>query len=442
MSDTTIPDEVAGRDPRRPGQGQRARRARFPGDSPARQPVHIVYGGAHLFTADAAQKLGAVALRTLEEHAPDAATLAAALGLDPALADAHLPARRREADARAGRGLPHRLRGRLRQPARRAKRTSTPGRPPRGGGAALKAGTLPPFIGIRIKPLSEELKRRSLRTLDLFLTTLLDADRRHAAAELRRHAAEDHGARAGDGAGVGVRRLRVLARHRRPALQVRDDDRDDAVDLRGRRQRRAAAPRRRGRRAHRRRALRDLRLHRGLRHHRRAPAHAAPGVRLREERDAGGARRHRRLALRRRDQRHAGRIARRQSTARGGSTPTHVRHSLVTGFYQGWDLHPAQLPSRYAAVYAFFLEGLDAASERLNNFVQKAAQATLVGDVFDDAATGQGLLNYFLRAMNCGAIDRGGSGRESGLTLEELRSRSFVKILASRRAGLEGGQGR
>src|SRR5262249_36524320 len=28
-----------------------------------------------------------------------------------------------------------------------------------------------------------------------------------------------------------------------------------------------------------------------------------------------------------------------------------VRHSLVTGFYQGWDLHPAQLVSRYGALY-------------------------------------------------------------------------------------------
>src|SRR5262249_3733025 len=54
----------------------------------------------------------------------------------------------------------------------------------------------------------------------------------------------------------------------------------------------------------------------------------------------------------------------------------HVRHSLVGGFYQGWDLHPAQLPSRYATVYGFFLEGLDAASDRLRNFVQQAAQAT------------------------------------------------------------------
>jgi hypothetical protein len=110
----------------------------------------------------------------------------------------------------------------------------------------------------------------------------------------------------------------------------------------------------------------------------------------------------------------------------------HVRHSLVSGFYQGWDLHPAQLPSRYAAVYAFFLEGLDAASERLKNFVQKAAQATLVGDVFDDAATGQGLLNYFLRAMNCGAITEQEAVDKSGCTLAELRSRSFVKILKSR----------
>jgi hypothetical protein len=111
----------------------------------------------------------------------------------------------------------------------------------------------------------------------------------------------------------------------------------------------------------------------------------------------------------------------------------HVRHSLIGGFYQGWDLHPAQLVTRYAALYAFFLEGLDAASDRLRNFVQKAAQATLVGEVFDDAATGQGLLNYFLRAVNCGAITEGEALERSGLTLEELRGRSFVKILERRR---------
>jgi hypothetical protein len=110
-----------------------------------------------------------------------------------------------------------------------------------------------------------------------------------------------------------------------------------------------------------------------------------------------------------------------------------IRHSLVGGFYQGWDLHPAQLVTRYAAVFAFFLEGLGPASARLKNFVQKAAQATLVGDVFDDAATGQGLLNYFLRAMNCGAITEREAVEMSGLSVAELQSRSFANILEQRR---------
>jgi hypothetical protein len=114
----------------------------------------------------------------------------------------------------------------------------------------------------------------------------------------------------------------------------------------------------------------------------------------------------------------------------------HIRHSLDNGFYQGWDLHPAQLPSRYTAVYAFFLEGLESSSERLRNFIGKAAQATLVGDVFDDAATGQGLLNYFLRAINCGAIPEADAPGLTGLSLEELRSASFAKILDGRRASV------
>jgi hypothetical protein len=110
-----------------------------------------------------------------------------------------------------------------------------------------------------------------------------------------------------------------------------------------------------------------------------------------------------------------------------------VRSSLRNGYYQGWDLHPAQLVTRYAAVYSFFLEGLDTASLRLRSFVEKAAQATLVGDIFDDAATGQGLLNYFLRGTGCGAITLE-EARATGLTLDELQSRSFLKILQGRRA--------
>lgn len=111
----------------------------------------------------------------------------------------------------------------------------------------------------------------------------------------------------------------------------------------------------------------------------------------------------------------------------------HIRHSLYKGLYQGWDLNPAQLPMRYTAVYAFFLESYDDAVLRLKTFIEKAAQATLIGDTFDDAATGQGLLNYFLKALNSGAITID-EVIATGLTIDEIRTRSFAKIIMDRRA--------
>ncbi len=113
----------------------------------------------------------------------------------------------------------------------------------------------------------------------------------------------------------------------------------------------------------------------------------------------------------------------------------HSTHSMINGMYQGWDLNPAQLPMRYAATYNFFLSSYDEALNRLKIFVERAAISTLTGDIFDDAATGQGLLNFFLKALNCGAI----SEKEmlaTGLTLEEIQTRSFYKILEGRRKRL------
>jgi citrate lyase beta subunit len=112
---------------------------------------------------------------------------------------------------------------------------------------------------------------------------------------------------------------------------------------------------------------------------------------------------------------------------------SHIRHSLWKGLYQGWDLHPSQFPIRYAAVYSFFLEDYQATAARLKNFMDRAAQATLSGDVFDDAATGQGLLNYFIRAFNSAAIGEN-EVTESGLSMEEIRTRSFYKILEGRKS--------
>jgi citrate lyase beta subunit len=110
-----------------------------------------------------------------------------------------------------------------------------------------------------------------------------------------------------------------------------------------------------------------------------------------------------------------------------------VTHSLKHGYYQGWDLHPSQLPLRYAAVYSFFLNGLASTSLRLKSFMGKAAQATLIGDVFDDAATGQALLNYFLQGISCGAILEK-DAEKTGLTLDEIRTRSFKIILQGRQS--------
>src|SRR4051794_2039473 len=146
---------------------------RFPGDSPHRQPVHVVYGGAHLFKADAARKLGALALRALQEHAPDARTLAAAVGLDEAMGDriytrvvdklTREPVEDFRIDFEDGFGNrpDHEEDGFAQIAAGEVA-------------AGLRDHTLPPAIGIRIKPLNEELKRRSLRTFDLFLTRLLE----------------------------------------------------------------------------------------------------------------------------------------------------------------------------------------------------------------------------------------------------------------------------
>lgn len=110
-----------------------------------------------------------------------------------------------------------------------------------------------------------------------------------------------------------------------------------------------------------------------------------------------------------------------------------VTHSLIDGFYQSWDLHPAQLVARYAAVYAFFLDAKDEQSKRLKGFIEKATRAATTGNVFDDAASAQGLLNFFLQAMNCGAIEKEEILNITNLSESELRSASFLQIMENRR---------
>lgn len=95
--------------------------------------------------------------------------------------------------------------------------------------------------------------------------------------------------------------------------------------------------------------------------------------------------------------------------------------ALQLGIYEGWDVHPAQLPARYGALFAFFLGERDAIAERLRAFVANATRATRVGAVFDDAATGQGLVTFFLRGVACGAFAEADLDA-TGLSLPELRA--------------------
>src|SRR6185369_11341339 len=89
-----------------------------------------------------------------------------------------------------------------------------------------------------------------------------------------------------------------------------------------------------------------------------------------------------------------------------------VRRSLERGFYQGWDLHPAQLPTRYAATYAFFRDGRDAAVARLHRYLSRQESG-----IADEPATARALAGYLLRGLDCGALKDAGFPRSDLLTL-------------------------
>ncbi|MCL5287529.1 MAG: phosphoenolpyruvate kinase, partial [Acidobacteria bacterium] len=314
--------------------------------------------------------------------------------------------------------------------------------------AGRAQGLLPPFLGIRIKPLTEELRERSLRTLDIFLTALLEktagelpdnfvitlpkvtlpeqvtaligvlelleTSLKLAAGALKIELmVETTQAILNERGEMALPKLVDAARGRCVAAHFGTYDYTAACAITAAHQR-MDHPACDFARSMMQVALggTGVWLSDGATNILPVPVHRASG---------GGALTQQQIEENRTAVHRAWRLH-----------AAHIRHSLETGFYQGWDLHPAQLPTRFAAVDAFFLEGVDAASARLRNFVGKAAQATLVGEVFDDAATGQGLLNYFLRALNCGALREDEAEKLSGLTLEELRSASFVKILKSR----------
>lgn len=391
-------------------------------EPPGRQPVHVVYGGAHLFTAATPRKLGDIALRYVDAYAPDAAALTDAFGLDPTLAAAVHP----------------RLVQKLRQePVEDYRVDFEDGFGVRGDAAeddaaehtaretavAFANGTLPPFFGIRVKALDDTTRHRAVRTLDRYLTTLV-----RVTGELpERFVVTLPKVTVPDQVTTLARLLTALERGLSlPANHI-------GIELM------IEVPH----------ALRHLPALVDAGHGRCRAVHfgaydytAALGIAAPEQRmdhPACDVARQHMLRM----------LAGHGVFLSDGATTTlpiapkvdprpavhrawrlaydDTRRSLASGFYQGWDLHPGQLVSRYVANYAFFLAGAEAAHTRLHNFVREAAQATAVGEVFDDAATGRGLVNFFLRAHNCGALTEA----EIGLPIDALRTRNFAVLSAA-----------
>ncbi len=417
----------------------------YPGDRTDRQPVHTVYGGAHLFKSTTIPKLGDLSLKAFNDYAPDAETLAQALKLPRGseywqiLRDRVAAKLQREAvedfriDFEDGFGI---------RPDKEEDETAVTAA--KEVAAGMEAKTLSPFIGIRIKPLTEELKKRSFRTFDIFLTTLLNITKNKLPdnfvitlpkithpVQVRMFAqALDHFEKTSklkpgslqmelmietpqslfDTLGKAtLLELVRLANGRCRGAHFGTYDYTANLDITAKyqtmdhpacdfaRQMMKTTLARTG-----------VWLSDGATNVMPVGPHKNPQSDLERRENESVVHRAWKLSF------------------------DHISHSLRNALYQGWDLHPAQFPIRYAACFHFFLEGYDEAAKRLRNFIEQAAKATLVGDIFDDAATGQGLLNFFLRALNTGVISLADL-KDTGLSLEEIQTRSFLRILEMRR---------
>ncbi len=452
----------------------------YPGELPDRQPVHTLYGGAQLFKSDSTKKIGSLSVSNFAEYAPNFVVFAKALNLPgsenlstneseiKALSEklkANPEAMKAENEAAwIAYAVFNKIEQKIQKEAVEDFRIDFEdgfgNRPDDEEDATAKfaaeqlaigmqENTIPPFIGIRIKTFSEELKGRAVRTLDIFLTTLLNKtggklpenfivtlpkvtipEQVTALVKLFELFEAKHSL------APGTLRLEIMIETTQAILNTKGES--NILSL-------VKAAKGRCRGAHfgtyDYTASCDITAkYQAMDHpvcdfarHMMKVSLAGTGVWLsdgatnvmpvgpnRAAKDGPG------LTEEQKEENI------RVVHSAWKLAYDHSMHSLMHGFYQGWDLHPAQLPIRYAACYTFFLQGLSQASIRLKNFIEKAAQATLVGDVFDDAATGQGLLNYFLRAVNCGAVSED-EVIATGLTLEEVRGRSFLKILQTRR---------
>jgi citrate lyase beta subunit len=447
----------------------------YPGDRPDRQPVHTVYGGANLFKADTCVRMGEIALRNLQTYAPTFVELARVLQL---AGHEHLPtlekdiheltdyldklpaAERHQEPAWLAYTVYNKIVQKLKTEAVEdfridfedgfgnrpdAEEDATAVQAAHEVALGMQNGTLSPFIGIRIKPFTEDLKVRGVRTLDIFLSTLLEATGGKLPANfvvmLPKVTIPEQMT-------TMVRFLELLEKANDLApgtlkMETMVEATQIVMDDEGRNPLMRIIRASEGRCIAAHFGTYDYTASAGITakyqtmahpvcdfaHHMTKVALGGTGIWL-----SDGATNVMPIGPHRGDNLTFAQLRENQEAVHSGWRQAygHTMHSLIGGLYQGWDLNPAQLPMRYAATYNFFLSSYESAVHRLKTFVERAAISTLTGDIFDDAATGQGLLNFFLKALNCGAISEEDI-EPTGLTLEEIETRSFYRILAARR---------
>ena len=446
-------------------------------NAPTRSPVHVVYGGAHLFKADTPQKLGGIALKSLETYVPNFVEFAYAMWLKgcemlpqsaKGVIDLEKQLRKDSAKFKTDNyaawfawTVYQRTLEKLEiEPVEDfridfedgygfrtdAEEDADAIAAARELAEAYNQKTITHFSGFRIKSLTSETYERALRTLKLFLDSLLKTTRKKLpenfvvtlpkithkkeVADLCKHLKKiekDHGLP------VGSIKIEVMIEH---PLAI--------IDKKGNIALRSIVDAARGR---------CTSAHFGAFDYTASLGIAASHQHLRHD-ACNFARQMMLIALSPIGIRLSDSVTtqmpvpihkaakltdaqtaeNKQSVLAGWRTHFNsVTHSMIDGFYQSWDLHPNQLVARYAAVYAFFLESIDEQASRLKAFVEKATQANLTGNTFDDAATAQGLINFFLRGIDCGAFKESEVAGATRLSTEELRSSSFSCIIEGRR---------
>ncbi|KES03329.1 aldolase [Streptomyces toyocaensis] len=394
---------------------------RYPGDPGTRQPVHTVYVPADAFAAGTPRAWGDRALAALDEHAPDAASFAAVLGLDGALAEdvygrvrAKLerePVEDLRVDFEDGYG------GRP-----DAEEDADAARAARLVAEAYAAGTAAPYTGIRMKCMEAAVRDRGIRTLDIFLTGLTEAGGlpdglvltlpkvtcpEQVTAMVRLLEAFEE-ARSLESGRIGFE----IQIETSQAILAADGTAAVARMIQ------AAEGRATG-------------LHYGT-----FDYSACLGVSAAHQASDHPAADHAKAVMQ---------VAAAGTGVRVSDGSTNVlpvgptekvhdawrlhygltRRALARAYYQGWDMHPGHLPTRYAAVFAFYREGFRQAAARLTRYADRVG-----GDVMDEPATAKALAGHLIRGLDCGALDTSEVARATGLTRSDLEG-----FAAPRRGG-------